>query len=66
MTFVEEVAAILSPPDPLYILDVCQCGNNLKLLEINPFSGGDLYTCSRAAIVAAIEDVENKGKGTGR
>jgi hypothetical protein len=61
MGFAREVAAALVPPDPLYILDVCQCNDNLKLLEINPFSGGDLYACSRSAIVAAVEDI-SKGQ----
>jgi hypothetical protein len=55
--FAREVAAALVPPDPLYILDVCQCNDKLRLLEINPFSGGDLYACSRSAIVAAVEDI---------
>lgn len=61
MEFAREVAAALVPPDPLYILDVCQCNDNLRLLEINPFSGGDLYACSRSAIVAAVEDI-SKGQ----
>lgn len=53
--FSERVAQCISPPDPLYALDVCRCGDELKLLEINPFSGADLYACNRKEIVAAVE-----------
>ncbi|MHC4407223.1 MAG: ATP-grasp domain-containing protein, partial [Planctomycetota bacterium] len=61
--FAGEVAENLTPPDPVYVLDVCQCENDLRLLELNPFSGADLYACNRAAIVAAIENV-NLGQQT--
>jgi hypothetical protein len=55
--FVEEVAKALIPPDPVYILDVCNNGDNIKLIEINPFSEADLYACNREAIVSAVERI---------
>jgi hypothetical protein len=53
--FAARIAANFTCPDPMYVLDVCRTGRGLKLLEINPFSGADLYACDRAAIVASIE-----------
>jgi len=55
--FVEEVAKALSPPDPIYILDVCSSRGSIKLVEINPFSGADLYACDRNAIISAVEGI---------
>jgi hypothetical protein len=55
--YVKEVAMALSPPDPVYILDVCNAGDEIKLIEINPFSGADLYACDRHAIVSAVEGI---------
>ncbi len=52
---VTKIAATLAPPDPIYLLDVCESDGKIKLLELNPFSGGDLYACDREAIVTAIE-----------
>jgi ATP-grasp domain-containing protein len=45
----------LAPPDPVYVLDICETDRSLRLLELNPFSGADLYDCDRAVIVAAVE-----------
>lgn len=55
--YAKEVAMALIPPDPLYILDVCKAGGIIKLIEINPFSGADLYACDRQAIVSAVEGI---------
>jgi len=35
------------------VLDTCEGDHALFLLEINPFSGADLYACDRAAVVSA-------------
>lgn len=44
-------------PESVFVLDVFETPAGLRLLEINPFSGADLYACDRAAIVAAVETV---------
>ena len=56
-SFTEELVKSLVPPELVYVLDVCQSDGKLKLLELNPFSGADLYGCDRAAIVAGMEKV---------
>jgi ATP-grasp domain-containing protein len=44
--FAADVAARLPAPEPVYVLDVCEADGRLWLLELNPFSGADLYGCS--------------------
>src|SRR5436190_1905079 len=41
--FAIEVAQQIPSPDPVYVLDVCETDAGLRLLELNPFSGADLY-----------------------
>ena len=41
----------------MYILDVCNTGGEFKVIEINPFSGADLYSCDCEAIVHAVEGI---------
>jgi hypothetical protein len=55
--YAKKAAIALIPPDPIYILDVCVAGSDIKLVEINPFSGADLYGCNREAIISAVEDI---------
>jgi hypothetical protein len=52
--FAGTVAAKLPPPERAYVLDVCEADGGLWLLELNPFSGADLYACDAAAVVAAV------------
>ncbi|MEM7355636.1 MAG: ATP-grasp domain-containing protein [Acidobacteriota bacterium] len=52
-----EIVAVLVPPEPVYVLDIAQCGEELRLMELNPFSGADLYGCDPAAIVAAVSQL---------
>lgn len=52
--YAQAIALRMSPPDDVYILDVCESGGSLHLLELNPFSGADLYACDRNAIVKAV------------
>jgi len=54
-SYAAELSRRLAPPDPAYVLDVCETDRGLRLLELNPFSGADLYDCDRALIVAAVE-----------
>jgi hypothetical protein len=37
-------------------MDVCEADGALWLLELNPFSGADLYFCPATAVVAAVSD----------
>lgn len=57
LSLANEAAKALVTPDPVYILDVCETGGNYRLVEINPFSGADLYACDRGAIVAAVDAI---------
>ena len=55
--FADQIARELSPPDDVYVLDVCYADKTFHLLELNPFSGADLYACDRMAIVQAVSSV---------
>ena len=50
----ESIAATLEPPQPVYVLDLVESEAGPKLVELNPFSGADLYDCERARIVDAL------------
>jgi hypothetical protein len=53
--FANRVAAALDPPEPVYILDIAESDGQLGLVELNPFSGADLYACDMDAVVAALD-----------
>lgn len=57
--YAADLASKLEAPDPVYVLDVCESDSGLHLLELNPFSGADLYACDRHAIVQAVHDLLN-------
>lgn len=50
----QEIASALQAPEPVYVLDICETNSGLKLLELNPFSGADLYGCDPGAIVRSV------------
>ena len=52
--FASIVAASIPEPANVYILDVCECDDQLRLLELNPFGGADLYACDANAIIDAV------------
>lgn len=52
--FAGTVAASMPPPADVYILDVCEVDDELRLLEINPFGGADLYACDADDIVRYV------------
>jgi hypothetical protein len=52
--FAAEIAEQLPPPDPAYVIDVCDSEFGPRLLELNPFSGADLYACNANEIVRRI------------
>lgn len=52
-----QVAKALTPPDPLYVLDIAEVDGDLRLMELNPFSGADLYACDLKPVVEAVQDL---------
>lgn len=55
--FAQAVANAISSPANAYILDVCECDDELRLLELNPFGGADLYACDATNIVRAVTEI---------
>ncbi len=53
-TFAAQVVSSIQAPEAVFIIDVCDCEGDLRLMELNPFSGADLYACDRAKIVESI------------
>jgi hypothetical protein len=56
-TFATRAAMMLPIVDPVYVMDVCSSAGDLKLVELNPFSGADPYGCDPAVIVDAVSRV---------
>jgi hypothetical protein len=52
--FAVEVAQHIRAPESVYVLDVCEADAELRLLELNPFSGADLYACVGSDIVRGV------------
>lgn len=55
--YARDAAENIDVGDPVYILDICETDEGLRLLELNPFSGADLYFCDRDRIVEAVTEV---------
>jgi hypothetical protein len=55
--FAVELAQHIRHTDPVYVLDVCEADTGLRLLELNPFSGADLYACSGADVVRRVATI---------
>lgn len=51
------VAAQTAAVAPVYVLDLAEVGGEVRVVELNPFSGADLYHCDRAAVVDAVNAV---------
>jgi len=49
-----EIGAKFKAPDPVYVLDLVETPVGWCLLELNPFSGADLYHCDFDAVVSAV------------
>jgi hypothetical protein len=52
--FATKIAQALEPPEDVYVMDICQADGGLHLLELNPFSGADLYACNRPLVVSHV------------
>ena len=55
--FAATIASELPEPEVVYVLDVCECDEQLRLLELNPFGGADLYACDASSIVDAVSAI---------
>lgn len=55
--FAQIIVEKITPPDILYVLDIAECDKELRLMELNPFSGADLYNCDRDAIVTSVSSI---------
>ncbi len=49
----QQVATADWQPAPMYILDIAHVGGSPRVMELNPFSGADLYHCDADAVVRA-------------
>jgi hypothetical protein len=58
--YAQVIANNIPSPDEVYVLDLCESEGEYKLLELNPFSGADLYACDRASIVKSISLLANQ------
>lgn len=47
-------------PAPLYIADIGELDGSFRILELNPFSGADLYECDAGAVVRAASRVASR------
>lgn len=54
------LAEILWRPDPVFMLDVCESGDRLWLVELNSFSGSWLYRCDLRAVVEAVSELAQR------
>jgi hypothetical protein len=55
--YAREVAQNLRAPQDVWVMDICATEKGFGLLELNPFSGADLYACDRYAIVLSIAEL---------
>lgn len=53
----ESVARADWQPAPIYILDIGDVAGSPRVMELNPFSGADLYQCDAPAVVAAASRI---------
>jgi len=52
--FAQQIASESWQPDLCYTMDICQCGEDLFLLEINSLSCAGLYKCYMPNVVRAV------------
>jgi hypothetical protein len=52
--FAQTVASSIGAPELVYVLDLCESDGELRLLELNPFSGADLYACNADHVVHGV------------
>ena len=47
-------------PDPIFMLDICESGGRLWLVELNSFSSSWLYQCDLGRIVAEASELASR------
>lgn len=47
-------------PDPAFMMDVCESGERLRLVELNGFSSSWLYRCDLSAVVASASELASQ------
>jgi hypothetical protein len=52
----DEIARRLTKPGDVYVIDLCESNGEVRLVELNPFSGADLYRCDGQAICKAMAE----------
>jgi hypothetical protein len=52
----DEIARRLTEPGDVYVIDLCEANSEIRLVELNPFSGADLYRCDGQAICQTMAD----------
>lgn len=66
-SFVEHVLSTTEyRPDDLFMLDVCDSGGSLQLLELNSFSCSGLYACDPERVVAEAAQLAIKNREKSR
>jgi len=45
---------------PLYVVDIAEVDDALAVMELNPFSGADLYACDPRAVIGAASSVAER------
>ena len=56
LAFAQAVADEKKQKDFAYVIDVCMCQGDLRLVEMNPFSGSDFYLCDAEKIIQSVEN----------
>lgn len=51
-----EVAKRVHSTTPIVVIDIGRTDAGLRLVELNPFSGADLYKCDLAAVAASVQN----------
>ena len=55
--FMKSIVSEIPIIDTILIVDLCKTNSEYKILELNPFSGADLYACDRSKIVDQINEL---------
>ena len=56
--FAEEMLSrVRWTPDPIFMIDVCESNDRLRLVELNSFSGSWIYQCDLTVVVSAAAEL---------
>jgi hypothetical protein len=62
----QALAATPWRPDEVFMLDVCESGDGLRIVELNSFSCSGLYACDLPAVVAAVSEAATRANDRAR